>query len=110
MQRSKIKITAGLKNNSAYKKSAQEAQDRIFKRMDASEKIRLTFSISGLIIKINSIVKNRIEKRYLVQWAIDELARFANGNLTPSEENDLKLLKKYAKIKQSSKYPHEVIR
>lgn len=49
------------------KKSVQEMQDRIFRKMDASEKIRLTSCISSLIIKINSIVKNKIERKYLAQ-------------------------------------------
>lgn len=88
MENSRVKLV---------KKSAQEVQDKIFGRMSASKKFNLTFSISNLIIKINSIAKDKVERRYLAWWAIDELAQFADEKLTQAEENDLNLLKKYVK-------------
>jgi len=41
--------------NSKDKKSAQDIQDEIFRKMPADKKIRLTFAVSNLCLKLNNL-------------------------------------------------------
>ncbi len=42
-----------------YKKSAQDIQDEIFRKMPAEKKIRLTGLVSALRLKLNHLNENR---------------------------------------------------